>query len=412
MAEVRPKQKVTLKERILLAVVFVLAIILDRALFASPEYFPLCTSAFWLLCMATFCAFNWNKLKNNVFLWILCGLFLLLCATEMRFQSGLFVNKYATLTLLVIPVVFLAHTQICYGGHKLKDAGVIAREFLHGLFAKPFKSADQLFATIASFFRRSERNKAFKVLIGVSVSIGLLAVVVPLMAGADLAFRYYLVELIRGFNLLDSRVHIFVILAFLLFGYSFFWNVSFGEPMQRTKRPKPEYESMIACIILGVMVVSYAVFCGMQYGYMISGGGLPDGITYSEYAREGFWQLVAISSINLILFGVCFQYFKPGKIVSWLRYALLALTMALLVSSFIRLGLYIEAYGMTWLRLLSAWFIIYLAVVLIMCVVRTFVHKMPLITLSAVFLLAWYVVLGLINPVEFIANFNVPGLGL
>jgi uncharacterized membrane protein YczE len=78
----------------------------------------------------------------------------------------------------------------------------------------------------------------------------------------------------------------------------------------------------------------------------------------------------------------------------------------MLVSGFIRLGLYIDAYGLTWLRLISGWFIIYLAAAVVLCAVRMLKEKLPLIMICAMLLLGWYVVLGYANPDGLIARYN------
>jgi len=150
----------------------------------------------------------------------------------------------------------------------------------------------------------------------------------------------------------------------------------------------------------------YVTFCVVQFTYLFAGAGLPGGISYSEYAREGFAQTVVVCTINLLIFGVFLHYGKRNKISISLLIGLLTLTCIMLFSGFLRLGLYIDFYGMTWLRLLSAWFIIYLAVIVIICAVRIWKENLPLIATGALILLGWYIVLGYINPDGFVARYN------
>ena len=86
--------------------------------------------------------------------------------------------------------------------------------------------------------------------------------------------------------------------------------------------------------------------------------------------------------------------------------ALLGLTGIMLISGFVRLNLYIGAYGLTWLRLLSAWFIIYPAVVIVISTIRMVKVKLPAIALCALLLLGWYVALGYSNPDALITSYN------
>ena len=116
--------------------------------------------------------------------------------------------------------------------------------------------------------------------------------------------------------------------------------------------------------------------------------------------------MIAVCSLNLILFGVFLRFGKKSKALTSLLGALLGLTFVMLVSGFMRLNLYINAYGLTWLRLLSMWFIIYLAAVMFICVYRMVKEKLPLVAVCAMLLLGWYVALGYSNPDAFIARYN------
>jgi cytochrome b subunit of formate dehydrogenase len=92
------------------------------------------------------------------------------------------------------------------------------------------------------------------------------------------------------------------------------------------------------------------------------------------------------------------RYGAKDRTLTALLYGLLGLSGVMLFSGFVRLRLYIGAYGLTWLRILSAWFIIYLAAVLILCAVRMRREKLPLIGVAAMILLGWFAVLGYSNP--------------
>ena len=46
--------------------------------------------------------------------------------------------------------------------------------------------------------------------------------------------------------------------------------------------------------------------------------GLPDGVTYSQYAREGFWQLLLVSLINFGTVLVCVRIFADNRILKGL----------------------------------------------------------------------------------------------
>jgi hypothetical protein len=130
-------------------------------------------------------------------------------------------------------------------------------------------------------------------------------------------------------------------------------------------------------------------------------------MTYSDYAREGFALTVAVCAINLAIFGVFLRFGAGDRSVRGLLAGLLALTGVMLCSGALRLWLYIDAYGLTWLRVLSAWFVIYLAAVVILSGVRMVREKLPAVALAALILLGWYVVLGFSNPEGLAAGYNL-----
>jgi hypothetical protein len=164
---------------------------------------------------------------------------------------------------------------------------------------------------------------------------------------------------------------------------------------------------VISAIVLGSVILIYTLFCTIQFTYLFARVGLPAGMTYAEYARQGFAQTVVVCAINLIIFGVFLRLGKQSKLLIALLGGLLILTCIMLFSGWTRLDLYISTYGMTWLRLLSAWFIIYLAVVILLCAIKLLYKKqMPIFVISALLLLVWYVALGYLNPDNFIIWYN------
>jgi hypothetical protein len=198
---------------------------------------------------------------------------------------------------------------------------------------------------------------------------------------------------------------IIIFIATVLF-YSLLWNIGFGKNHAITYDSSARIDNVISGIILGSVIFVYLLFCAVQFTYLFAGAGLPDGVTYSEYAREGFAQTVAVCAINFVIFGIFLWRGNRDKFIVTMLGALLALTGVMLVSGAIRLNLYISAFGMTWLRLISAWFIIYLAAVLLLCVIRVLHKKMPIIGICALLLLIWYVALGYLNPDGFINWYN------
>lgn len=407
-AEIKPKREYSAAERLLLPVSLVVAVLYDRLLFRPlfldlDEVIGKLSGAFWLCYLAVFYAFYWKKLARNRVLWFVAGCSAALCAWNFFYDWNV---KFTILTYLVIPAVLMAHAQFAAGDYKLKDAGKIAFAWLFGWVVKPFSGLPALFGAIGSLASGGGKTTAKKAVLGVAVTLPLLCVIIPLLCGADMVFGYYIGRILGDWDFGSLVGHIIVsVLAFALF-YSFLWNVGFGVKEKHGEKAAMQIDTIICCIVLGSVTLVYVLFCAVQFTYLFAGAGLPYGMTYSEYAREGFAQTVAVCAFNLLIFGVFLRFGSGSKAVSGFLYGLLGLTGVMLVSGFMRLKLYIDAYGLTWLRLLSAWFVIYLAVVLVLCVVRMLREKVPAVALCALILLGWYVTLGYSNPDALIERYN------
>ena len=95
------------------------------------------------------------------------------------------------------------------------------------------------------------------------------------------------------------------------------------------------------------------------------------GLTYAEYARRGFFQLLAVAGIvGVIVLSVRHVADAAGdrrvrRTVRALAVALVAITVALVAVAVRRLHLYEEVYGLTMLRLYSTVFALWLGAVLV-----------------------------------------------
>ena len=95
------------------------------------------------------------------------------------------------------------------------------------------------------------------------------------------------------------------------------------------------------------------------------------GLTYSEYARQGFWQLIAAAVLTLAVVAAATVFARPQ---TWAQRLLLrvllgvlcALTLVVLVSALHRLRLYEDTYGLTRRRLLAEVFALWVGVLLVL----------------------------------------------
>ena len=130
-----------------------------------------------------------------------------------------------------------------------------------------------------------------------------------------------------------------------------------------TERALGTTEALVVLVAVDLVV---GLFVGLQLAYLF--GGLDTlaaaGMTYSAYARRGFFELVAAAGLSGgILVALEYLAVRSRPYLA-LATALVGLTLVVLASAALRLQLYQDAYGWTELRLYVAVSIVAMAVTL------------------------------------------------
>ncbi|MEN6570380.1 MAG: DUF4173 domain-containing protein [Anaerolineaceae bacterium] len=220
---------------------------------------------------------------------------------------------------------------------------------------------------------RSFWRKAAPILRGILIAIPVVAVFAALFSSADPVFSNWLQRIFNLEKLPEYilRLVLILILAFWLVGM--FLHAIL--PAAKAERPdpakpwmKPFLGSTESTILLGAVNLLFIAFVIIQVRYLFGGTAniSETGFTYSEYARRGFSELVAVAALSLVLFLVLStitRIEKPGQ--RWTFTGLIILLMAnvlvILASSLQRLMLYETAYGFSELRTVTHVFIFWLA---------------------------------------------------
>lgn len=169
-------------------------------------------------------------------------------------------------------------------------------------------------------------------------------------------------------------------------------------------------------ISLGALDLLFLAFVMVQIAVLFGGRDhvlSTAGLTYAEYARQGFFQLVAVAGLALGVIAAAVWLGDRGeradrRLLRLLLGTLCAGTLLVLVSAFTRLTLYEETYGFTRLRLAVHVTIVWLAIVFVLVIVAGVLWNgrwLPrAVALSAVAVL---IPLNLLTPDAFIAERNL-----
>jgi len=176
-------------------------------------------------------------------------------------------------------------------------------------------------------------------------------------------------------------------------------------------RARPLLAAETATVTLGLIALLFAIFVTLQLAYLFGGRNTLDAaaITYSAYARRGFFELIgAVALVGALLFGLELVVHRRSRTYLAAGLTLLGLTAVVLASAWYRLDLYQQAYGWTELRFYANTAIGFLAFALVIfawCVVRgrMFFSLQPLAMAAVLVALA----ANVIGPSAFVARQNI-----
>ena len=229
--------------------------------------------------------------------------------------------------------------------------------------------------------REQGRRSLLPVARGCLLALPVLLVFTCLLASADLIFAKYLEDIWQIDFLADLlewfwRGILVLVVAWLAAGGQAYALGRAGAPDDKGALVKA-IDSLGGAIRIGFVEVAillasvdllFTLFVWIQFVYLFGGQANigVEGYTYAEYARRGFFELVAVSLLTL---GMILSLHQVGRretgrqklVFNALSSLMVALVLVMLASAFKRLLLYEAAYGYTQLRLYSHVFMAWLA---------------------------------------------------
>lgn len=261
--------------------------------------------------------------------------------------------------------------------------------------------------------RVAHRSHATPVVVGLLLALPLVVVFSALFAAADAVFAVHLRRLF-AFDLADilARGFFAFLAGWVLAGLLLVRWLSddFVSPREggETRRRLGVIE---ASIVLAAVDAVFAFFVVVQAAYLF--GGLDtlaeSGMTYSEYARRGFFELIAVSGLaGLVILAVDALVERRSLVIRAAAGALALLTGVVLVSAVVRLSLYQQAYGWTELRFYALLAIAWLALGVVAALGGLAIDRLrlvPRVLVLAALVLA--LAANVVGPQRFVTEQNV-----
>lgn len=259
---------------------------------------------------------------------------------------------------------------------------------------------------------KTEKNDIFKAI----CLTGIIAlIVISLLCSADNEFAKIFSTIFKDINIfnvseLTGRI-IIIIIAFFYFA-GFFMNMLDKENglKEFEKDEKAEKkESYTIRMMITVLNLVYLVFCFTQIKVLFT----EQNIKYSEFARKGFFQLMIVSLINIVMILKANnknlrENEKQEKYKKTMCIVMVIFTLIIIISAFARMTLYQQNYGYTRLRILVDYTLITEIILLIPTIIYILKNKIDLIKTYFVIIITMYCLVNFINIDKIIMknNFN------
>ncbi|MEU9998682.1 DUF4153 domain-containing protein [Streptomyces sp. NPDC050848] len=250
----------------------------------------------------------------------------------------------------------------------------------------------------------------------VGVAVALLVVFGALFAGADAAFADLLGSLMPDISLEQApwRLSLFLLGLFgvIALARTAAAPLRWDRMVIRPGRARARLEWALPLIVLNLL---FAAFNAVQLAVLLGGYDKVLSETdqnYSEYAREGFWQLLMATLLTLVVIGLALRWAprtdsRDRTLVRAVLGTLCVLTLVVVASALRRMDLYVDAYGLTRLRISVAAMEIWLGLVILLIMAAGIFGARLLPRAVAVSAAAGVLAFGLASPDALVAERNV-----
>ncbi len=328
-------------------------------------------------------------------------------------------------SLMLLAATFRTGNWIAY---RIWDYVIAFLKLLVAVFVRPAelfrRAAPADVGEIPADINWRKRGKtAGRILVGLVLALPVLAVFGALLSSADPIFSNQLTAFFKLFDIRRLgeyilRLTYILILAFVFSGV----YLHAVHPTKEEARPDPDQTWLKpflgwieSTVVLGLVDLMFAIFVGIQFWYFFGGQAniSSSGFTYADYARRGFFELVAVAVISLGLYLGLATITKRETVFqqrsfTGLSVFLMAMVLVMLVSAFERLLLYENAYGFTQLRMYTHIFMIWLGLLLAAAVVFEIIRRRQHFGLALLLCAAGFgLTFGFFNLEDTIAHQNI-----
>lgn len=313
-----------------------------------------------------------GKVKNINY----TGLYFLIVAILISTTYGIFTNNlFRAINIILIPIALVIGLyMINFSETKLNSIELlynIIPNITIGIFSKPHIEMIRKTLKVKKFlnFKNSKYEGIVK---GLMISIPLLIILTILLSSADEIFARIFGNIIENmistiFVLSPKGLIAKLVTFIIVFIYIYYLFSSFKFIVKTTymKNIKKLDKNMINTILV-VINILYLIFTYIQIKYLYikfnNYNLTPE--EYSNYARSGFFQLIAVVILNIIIIIYFKNKIDNSKLTCALNSLMTMISINMGLSSLYKMSLYIKEFGMTQLRFMTSIFMVFILIML------------------------------------------------
>lgn len=347
--------------------------------------------------------------------------FLFIIPITLLSMTYLFFNSlfFQITNLFIIPILFIL--MYIYTIKPTFKLPILLKNIFQLIF-EPFKYFSNIYHLIIENIKLRVKisNNLKKILKSVLLILPIILIILVLLSTADQIFGTIFEKIFNNLKdlslprLIKETISRIIPIIFIFFYISSTINYllyNYSKKENNDIKINLKVESLTIKLLLTILNIIYIVFDIIQIKSLIL-HQVSTNINYAEYARQGFFQLMLVSFINLIIILISKKVEEKQskgtiKYIRTMNLLMILLTFIIILSAFIRMYMYECEFGYTLLRLLVYISLASEVILLIPTIIYILKSKFNIVKAYMVILIIIYTVINFINIDYLIASKNI-----
>ncbi|MBP1591109.1 MAG: DUF4173 domain-containing protein [Oscillospiraceae bacterium] len=357
------------------------------------------------------------SLLNNVIVFILYAFSLVFSITDNSFI------KFLDVIFLIFAGSYLLFSV---GAGKTTIEKYLPFALKKSVLSYPFSKFGEQIKVSAGAVKGSKTCSSIKfIFLGLVATVPVTALVACLLMSADEGMENMftsITDMLSDLNANEIMVKILLALPCSLYLFGMFWSNSHRDDLKALDDEYCRFRLMNKRVINNLICYTavtpicllYVLFFISQTKYFLSAfmGNLPEGFTYADYARRGFFELLWVAVINLGLICAISVYSKKTaeeKPFTLKLYSIIlsSFTLILIATALSKMIMYIRMYGLTTLRVYTSWFMILLSMIFVLVIIKQFRFNLKAAKYFCIITTVMFALLCFSRPESLIARYNI-----